>query len=252
MLRAAETVVLESGLQFLSQGEAWRYDEDWPHIATFHYKLATDEEDGDRLKTLGEADGYRISQDWAVESDLQIWNEADALDGDVVRYVEALIREVRSCEQVFDSAPSLTTAQRITILRHVEAVRGVESTHLMQAAAASLAMMDAPVLMLVDPWPMADERRGAKGKLSGRSHIAALLEIGFVRMVGSRFLWAWNRELSEGLMADYSYDKLLAAKRKGALDEILNSPLSEAVYGSLPKDVASRIDVPDPDDLMSE
>src|SRR5690242_18729014 len=115
MLRYIETVALESGLQFLSRDGVWRCDEDWPHIAAFHYELATQEGDDDKLKTVGKADGYRISQDWTIENDLQIWDEADALDGDAVRYVEALIREVRSCEQVFDFAPSLTTTQRITI-----------------------------------------------------------------------------------------------------------------------------------------
>jgi len=34
-------------------------------------------------------------------------------------------------------------------------------------------MMDAPVSMLVDPWPMSDERRTAKGKLKGRGHVLA-------------------------------------------------------------------------------
>lgn len=252
MLQDIETVALESGLQLLSGDEVWRFDEDWPHIRRFHYRLAISEGDDEELKTVGEADGYRVVQDWAVENDLQIWDEADALDGDVVRYVEALIRELRACEEAFDFAPSLDSAQRVTILRHVEAVKGVDSARLMQSAAASLAMMDAPVLMLVDPWPMADQRRAARGKLRGRSHIPALLKIGFVRMVGSRFLWAWNRELSEGLMAAYSYEKLLSAKRKGALDKVLNTALSEAVYGDLPKDVARMIDVPDPDDLMNE
>ncbi len=71
-------------------------------------------------------------------------------------------------------------------------------------------------------------------------------------MVGSRFLWAWNLELSEGLMAQYSYEKLVSAKRKGALDEILNSPLSKAVHGDLPKELAKMLGVPDPDDLMDE
>jgi hypothetical protein len=106
--------------------------------------------------------------------------------------------------------------------------------------------------MLVDPWPMAGDRRTPSGRMKGRSHIPKLLELGFVRMVGSRFLWAWNREMSDNLMADYSYDALLSAKRKGALDDILKTPLSHAVYGPLPDDVAERVDVPKPDDFTED
>lgn len=251
MLKDIETVARESDLRLVSGEEVWGVSDDWPHITRFEYRLATCEGD-EALKAVGEADGYRIVQDWAVEDDMELWYEADALDSDAVMYVEALIRELRVCEQTFDLAPSLVSAQHVTILRHVKAVEGVDSVKLLQSAAASLAMMDAPVLMLVDPWPMAAEREAAAGKLLGRSHIPALLEIGFVRMVGSRFLWAWNRQLAEGLMASYSYEKLLSAKRSGALDAILNTPLSKAVHGDMPKDMARMIDFPDPDDLMSE
>ena len=249
MLRDIETVAKESRLHLAPRGGTWTYDEDWPHIARFQYNLALGSEDGSRLRRSGTADGYRISQDWTVEDDLRIWDEADALDSDIVRYIEALIREVRACDETFGPAPLLTTAQRITILRHVEAVNGASSAKLTQAAAACLLMMDAPVFMLVDPWPAGSERRAPRGKLKGRSHIPALLDLGFVRMVGSRFLWRWNRELADTLMEEYSYEKLLSAKKKGALDEILKTPLSESVYGKLPKDLAQRVDLPDPEDL---
>jgi hypothetical protein len=221
MLGDVEAVAAEADLHFLNREGDWSYSDDWPHITRFHYELATHESDGEELVTIGMADGYRITQDWAVESDLQLWDEADALDGDVVRYVESLIREVRACQKVFSFAPDLTTAQRVTILRHVEAKKEGHSALLTQRAAACLAMMDAPVLMLADPWPMSDQRSFARGKLKGRSHVPNLLALGFVRMVGSRFLWAWNRELSESLMADYSYEALLAAKKQGKLLQIL-------------------------------
>lgn len=73
-----------------------------------------------------------------------------------------------------------------------------------------------------------------------------------MRMVGSRFVWAWNRNLQESLMADYSYEKLLQAKRKGTLNKILKTPVSEAVYGKLPSGLAKMVDLPEPDDLTSE
>jgi hypothetical protein len=252
MLRDVETVAQSSGLHLLNRDGEWTADEDWPHIATFGYELARCDADTESRLPVGTADGYRIAQDWTVDNELELWDEADALDGDVVRYVEALIRELGVCELVFDAAPSLTTAQRITIVRHIEAARGVDSADLIQGAVAALAMMDAPVLMLVDPWPMASDRRTSAGRLKGRSHIPKLLELGFVRMVGSRFLWAWNREMSDNLMADYSYDALISAKRKGALDALLKRPLSEAVYGTLSGDIAELADLPKPDDFTEE
>lgn len=110
-------------------------------------------------------------------------------------------------------------------------------------------MMDAPVLMLVDPWPMSGERGSPQGKLKGRSNVPKLLELGFVRMVGSRLLWAWNAELGDTLMHDHSYVKLLNAKRTGTLDNVLGSPISEEIYGKLPNGLARTVDVPEPEDL---
>lgn len=252
MLRDVETVAESSGLILRIRDHEWTVDEDSPHIAPFRYELARYKPNTESGEAMGTADGYRIAQDWTVESDLELWDEADALDSDAVRYVEALIRELRACERVFDVAPSLTTAQRITIVRHVEPADVVDSGELIQGAVACIAMMDAPVLMLVDPWPMAADRRTPKGRLKGRGHIPKLLELGFVRMVGSRFLWAWNRELSDSLMAEYSYDALLGAQREGELDKILKTPLSQAAYGPLPDDVAKTVDVPTPDDFTED
>lgn len=251
MFREVEKVATSSGLHFVNRGDEWTPDSDC-HIAAYEYALSARNGNGDDLDVVGRVDGYRISQDWTVESDLQLWEEADALDGDIVRYVEALIRELRACEKVWGLAPDLAHAQRITMVRHVEPTRGVDSVELTRGAVASIAMMDAPVLMLVDPWPMAKERALAKGKLKGRSHIPALLNMGFVRMIGSRFLWAWNYELSEGLMANYSYESLRSAEQSGGLADILATPLADSVYGKLPRHLAEIIDVPDPDDLETE
>lgn len=252
MLRNFEDVAMQAGLHFTSVDDSWTCQGDWPHIAPFAYQLTTYDGAADDFTAVGRIDGYRVTQDWTVESELQLWDEADALDGDVVGYVDALIRELRACEEVFDSAPNLTLAQRTTIVRHVEIADGLDSAALTQGAVASIAMMDAPVLMLVDPWPMAEQRRSAAGKLAGRGHIPKLLELGFVRMVGSRFLWAWNRELSELLMADYAYDELLAAKQRGTLDTILTSRLSEELHGPIPDDLADMIRFPNPEDSTTE
>lgn len=252
MLRNIEETAQASRLRFSTTGEVWAADEEWPHIAQFRYEVATFDDDLEDLMVVGAADGYRIAQDWTVTDDQQLWDEADALDSDVVRYVEALIRELRACDVVFESAPTLTTAQRVTIVRHIEATDAMALPEFPKAVAASLALMDAPVLMLIDPWPASDERATAKGKLEGRGNASGLLDLGFKRMVGSRFLWAWNAELGDTLMAPYFYEQLLAAKQSGALDPILKARLSDASYGELPEDVARAVDVPDPDELMEE
>jgi len=246
-LRTIEEVASESDLLLRSKPGVWRYNEESPHIEAFVYDLATDSDDG-----VGTVDGYRIAQDWTVSSDLHLWNEADAMDGDVVRYVEALIRELRACEVVFDFAPSLASIQRTTLVRHVEVTGKIPTAELMRSAVACVAMIDAPTIMLVDPWPMAEERRSPQGKLHGRTNIPRLLELGFTRMVGSRFLWAWNSELDESLMEGYAYEKLVAAKRNGSLDGILNAPIADEIYGILPAGVAQIVDVPEPDDLTDE
>jgi hypothetical protein len=57
----------------------------------------------------------------------------------------------------------------------------------------------------------------------------------------------WHRARGHGRGRSsprHAYDALLAAKRNGALDEILKTPLSQDVYGPLPDDVAETVDVP--------
>lgn len=252
MLKGVEKVAADSRLQLTSRETVWDCESDWPHIAEFDYELGSNELDADEVPIVGKVDGYRITQDWTIRSELDVWDEADACDGDVVRYVEALIRELRACKAVFGSAPDLTMAQRITIVRHVEAKDPANLASLTQSAVACIAMMDAPVLMLVDPWPMSAERRSAQGKLNGRQNIQKLLELGFKRMVGSRFLWAWNAQLRRRLMRGYSYQGLLGAKRQGALDSLLSSSVATEVYGELPSALAHAVDVPQPEDLERE
>ena len=106
--------------------------------------------------------------------------------------------------------------------------------------------------MLVDPWPVSEERKAPSGKLKGRGNFPLLLKLGFYRMVASRFLWAWNHEMSDCLMHSYSYRKLLAAKQKGELDKLLRVPVSDEVYGPMPSALAQIMDVPEPDDISRE
>lgn len=258
MFRDVERIAADSELHFLGhRAEIWTYFEDSPHIASFLYDLAIrsdrrDDENQDEFTIVGAVDGYRIAHDWTIGSELQIWDEADALDQDAVCYVEALIRETRACQEVFGCPLQLTDVQRITIIRHVEAVPKYRSSKLLQNVAACLAMMDAPNVMLVDPWPMPTERRSAKGKLKGRSHIPALLDLGFVRMVGSRFLWAWNCELAESSMAEYSYAKLIRAKSSGRLRHVLEASIASEVHGALTDELATMLGVPKPDDIEKE
>lgn len=180
-----DRVAQESLLELHSERGYWAYNEEHPHITSFAYTLRRYDEKPRR--SVGNVDGYRIRHDWVVESDTAIWDEADALDADVVTYVEALIREFRVCDHVFGVAPTLASFQSVTILRHVEAKPGADSGELLRDTTACLAVMDAPSLMLVDPWPMPTERRAARGKVKGRSHVAQLLKLGFSRMLGSRF-----------------------------------------------------------------
>lgn len=260
MLHGYEEIARDSGVHLLGKATEWVYDEDSPHITPFEYEVRMDLGETVELETdevrdpiaVGSVDGYTIAQDSCIESDLALWEEADAMDGDVVSYVEALIREMRACELVFEYSPDILMVQRITMVRHVEVKEGISSAMLMQQVVSALATMHAPVLMLVDPWPLSEERRLAKGKLEGRGHVPRLLEIGFVRMVGSRFLWAWNRQLSAVAMADYSYERLLSAKRQGALDEVLKTSLFESVYGDLSDELARRMGIPSWNDLLDE
>ncbi len=247
MLRNIERTAWKAGLQLEADGSVWSFDTDWPHISRFHYRVGRYGRN-EKLKALGTVSGYRITQDWSVNSSLELWDEADALDGDVVRYVEALIRELRLCDQVFD-APDLTMSQRTTIVRHVEPAPGVDSIVLTRNVVASLAAMDAPVFMLVDPWPMAPERKKPAGKLMGRGHIPTLLKLGFHRMIGSRFVWAWGAEISDSCMSEYSYEGLLLARREGRLDAVLAAAISDEVHGPLPPGLAERMDLPRPEDL---
>jgi hypothetical protein len=242
-----ERVARNADLLLTATNPKWSVREESPHIWKFSYEIATPRDSGESFQILGSVDGYRIVHDWTVESDLDLWDEANALDPDIVEYVDSLIRELRACEAAFNVSPSLTNAQRVLIVRHVEAAAGVDSPSLIHGTVASLAMMDAPVIVLADPWPMPNEQATPAGVSLGRKHIASLRELGFVTMVGSRFVWAWNAEMDESWMSEYSYEKLLAAKQAGELDAALKSRLADEVRGlPLPDDALFPAGTPKP------
>ena len=162
MRRGVEKLALASGSGRRSENQEWSCCEDYPHISRFDYELFKHDDDEQRV-VLGRVNGYRISHDWTVDDDVELWREADALDGDIVRYVEALIRELRAYEYVFGLGPSVTNAQRITIVRHVETTSKVPLERVTQEAVAALEVMDAPEFMPVVPWTMSTHRKSPAG-----------------------------------------------------------------------------------------
>ena len=62
----------------------------------------------------------------------------------------------------------------------------------------------------------------------------------------------WGALVIGAVSRFHSYEKLLSAKRQGALDEVLKTSLFELEYGSLTGEVARMVDVPNSDDLMEE
>lgn len=225
--------------------EVWTYVEDHPHIARFEYQVRAWYGESEEAKVIGKVDGYRIAHDCSNVSDLALWDEADALDGDVVTYVESLIRECRVCEKVNRLAPHLSCAQRITLVRHFEPRSDDSAGDLFKLVVAALAMMDAPVFMLVDPRLLPEHRQHAEGKMKGRGHFAKLMELGFTRMIASSYAWAWNSEMAEGMLEDYDYEGLLSAKQNGVLDAILDSRIAHEVHPGLPDELADSIGMPD-------
>ena len=176
----------------LSGSASWSYCEDWPHISTFRYELSRFDMDSsvERWLPVGVADGYRIAHDWTVESSLALLDEADALDEDITTYIQSLMNELSAYDRTYGNVAGVTAGQRVILLRHVEPAAGEDVTRLWSQVTASLAMMDAPVFMLVDPQEMPVERETAAAKLTG----AAALR----RCSNSAFR-AWSRLPTSGL-----------------------------------------------------
>ena len=251
MLHNIEETACEGELHLCSSSSEWEYCEDSPHILPFHYQLILLDPETDETTEMGHADGYRIRHNWTAKTELSVWDEGDALDADIVRYIEALIKEFRACDEVFDTGFSIIDVPHITILRHVEANEGVDSATLIKNTAASIAMMDAPTFMLVDPALMPKERKQPAGRLQGRAHIPGLIELGFVRMVSAPYVWGWDQRMVETIMQTYSYDTLSDAKQAGILDDILNRRIAQEMYQGLPDEVADQMDFPGPNDHNS-
>ena len=195
----------------LSGSASWSYCEDWPHISTFRYELSRFDMDSsvERWLPVGVADGYRIAHDWTVESSLALLDEADALDEDITTYIQSLMNELSAYDRTYGNVAGVTAGQRVILLRHVEPAAGEDVTRLWSQVTASLAMMDAPVFILVDPQEMPVERETAAAKLTGRGRTAALLELGFSRMVTAPYVWAWNRDMADTFFPEASYEAVL-------------------------------------------
>jgi hypothetical protein len=250
--KRCEAVAKDTELVLRSPEYEWAVCEEHPHVTPFEYEV--------RMRVPGDADfatfvagtvqGYILAHDWTA-SDTDLWDEGDALDGDVCAYADSLIRELRACKETFDSYATLSSMQRVLIIKHIEPKENVDAPQFVRDVVATLVMKETPKMTLVDPWPYSREE-GPTGKLEGRSRIATLLPIGFHRMVGSRFVWAWDAENSDNLMFDYSYNALLAAKRAGKLDAILKKSVAEDVYGVGVARVLDQVHLPDPKHLMEE
>jgi hypothetical protein len=240
----------------------WFYNEEHPHIEDFQYDIRARNPRGGYINDLdvdavsiGKVDGYRISQDWTNQSDLYIWDEADALSQDAVTYVEAMIRELRAYEKFCGLGPDLTHGQHITIVRDISVKDPKQTARVVRETVAALVVKDTPAFILVDPWPSWETRKTEAGAASGASNIRALLKLGFSKMVGSRYLWGWDVHLAESLMADYSYTKMLRAKRSGKLKEVLDSSLADEVYGrgqTIPDNIKKQMGLPLPEDFCEE
>jgi hypothetical protein len=240
----------------LYQTDGWVYAvvEEHPHVHSFEYEVhrRVDEEEDLDAETIkvGTVSGYVLSHDWTT-AEIDLWEECDAFTGDASAYADSIIRELRACNIVFDmSGVDLASMQRVLMIGHVQSEPGVDSARLVHDVVATLVAKETPKLTLVDPWPLA--RADATDRLEGRKRVATLLKLGFVRMVGSRFVWGWDRENADNLMHEYSYDDLRAAKQAGKLDEVLKHSAAEDVYGAGVSKVLDQAHLPNPDRLMEE
>jgi hypothetical protein len=232
-----EEVARKASLLFKARTSEWFVDEESLHTTSFVYDIFARDE-GDDLeeadneapsKCIGSVTGYVIGHDWTA-GPLELWDEADAIDGDACRYVESLIHETRACAAVFGTGVDLSMSQRILIIRHVDAAAGVDSVDLLVKVVACIALKETPMLLLVDPREMPDQREHASGQLQGRTHTKALMSLGLVRMVSSDFVWGWSVSLAEVTMDGYCYTDLLAAMRAGELEAILKRPVDHEFY----------------------
>lgn len=239
---------LTFGVASENHGTVWSACGDHPYISTFAYEILAPDDEFEPEERVGTVDGFRISQNWVTEDELLIWDQADAISGDAVRYVDAVIRELRAFDALDGLGPALTSLQRVTIVRHVHGVDQGAPHRVWTACVASLLLMDAPRMIVVDPRGMPDER-DASGALAARGRTHDLLRLGLSRMVGAPLLWGWDRELSESLMESYSYDAMREARLSGQLDGIIDAQLWKEVYEHLGDDHATSFDLPSPDDL---
>jgi hypothetical protein len=233
-----EEVALKSGVYLATWsdpdqgqlGACWGVDDSSPHITRFAYDAFLDVKDYDALppdddyvptlKKLGRVDGYIISHG-VMSDDLNLWEEADAMDADIEAYVAYLQVELQACNVVAKGMiPELGDFPRIVIVRHFEPVEGVDSLDVIAKVVAAVAMKEGPMLLMVDPREMPTDQNVSAGKLKGRTHAAVLMQqLGLVRMICSRSLWGWH--CREDLGDWHSYHELVVAKNEGMLESVL-------------------------------
>lgn len=214
----------------------WRPDVDSPHITAFSYDVFVDvdedeveDEDDPAFEFLEESEvpvrkvgtlrGYTIAHDGANPR-LDVWDEADALDGEIESYVSEIKEELRACGDLFD-APSIEDFRCIVVVGDFSTVAGVDSVAWIEKAVATLARKEMPNLLLVDPRVVPDipgrstptelvqASWSDAAKLKARAHADALASLGLTQMVLSDHLWGWTKGK---LMKKYSRQALLAKR----------------------------------------
>src|SRR5688572_26618673 len=195
----------------------WRTGSDWPHIRQFDYEVYVKVDDDDiededgmvfpedsdiPVRKIGTLSGYVISHDGSLRN-LNIWDEADALDGEVESYVAQIKEELKACNEVFD-APEIEDFRCVVIVRDFSVVDGIDSVSWIAKAVATLASKEKPNLLLVDPRVMPDipgsasateiiqASWSAAANLKATAHAHALAALGLTQMVTSGHMWGWS------------------------------------------------------------
>jgi hypothetical protein len=237
-------VARDADLAFKSVDFLWRVDWDSPHITEFSYDVYVSvdpEEEGEEedvvaddhavlddegvpMRRIGAVRGYLISHD-GTDRRLNIWDEADALDGELEAYVSQIRTELKACRKVF-AAPQIEDFLKIVVVQDFESADGIDSVAWIAKVVATLAQKEMPNLMLVDPRVMPDQPGEMSAtrvvqaswsdaaKLKGHAHAEALAELGLTQMVCAGHMWGWSKG---ELMKKYSREALLGLKSAGAL-----------------------------------
>lgn len=221
-----ESVALDGNIYLKSEGDDfWYLVEDYPHINSFdYYVYASGGKDGEDKVKIGFVRGYIIAHSGNVSSE-EIIEEADGLDGEIYSYTEYLAEELRVTASVLNTGFDLACISRLLIVSHLQAEPNVDTRALMRLTVASLALKEAPSLILVDPYEMPtakeveeelrterqERRRIPRLTTIAQMHMDALSTLGFIRMVTAPHMWGWSTEIADMSMDDYSRAELVKA-----------------------------------------